>query len=1005
VAFLASTAWGRVFPAGDLNRDCVVDVHDLRLFCAHWIDPTPPLQDLAAGPPLTLADFDVIAENWRRTTPPVVINEIVAINTSAEPLGPGELLDEDGQDSDWLELHNVSTRPVDLSGWFLTDDPNMPTRWAIPAGVILEPGEYRIIFASGNNRRTADGELHTDFKLAGAGEYLALVMPDGQTTAHAYRSAQFAPGRFGYPPQRPGTAYGLVDGDTDVERYFLRPTPGAPNGTPSLGFVADLQVTPPRGFYDGPIDVTLRCDTPGATIYYTLDGSPPDPNAAALYTGPIPVTEHAVLRAAAYKPGTIASRVTTHTYLVGADDAIKSLPVVSLVGDDSQTFYMPDGICAIQGGEYTSNYISWRPVQEGDYNNPMGHGRAYERPVSVEMLHADGTAGFQADCGIRVSGSTYTRSRYRLNSKFSFRLYFRDEYGLDWLEYPFIPSAPVRRFQHIVLRAGQSDRTNPFIKDELGRRLHRDMGSAACNGTFVNLFINGRYQGYYNPCERIDEEMFQEQYHLEGDWDVIHNWRPEDDDYDWQPGDPVDRPYRFEARDGDRLHMEALLDYVLSHNLADPNHYAAVADRLDIPQFVDYLVLEGYCNHGDWPHNNWTAARWRGPGPMGRWRFYVWDIEHTFGSNWLNGPFKTPSSSGNTQVIGILYENLRANADFRQLFADRVQRHFFNGGVLQPDHVIARYEELRAVMAGVLPNMSTYIPDIWAPRRPAIALESLESKGLFTFEGPRPAINGAPMLDGRVQPGDLLTLTNPHGSGTIYYALDGTDPRRSASRIEPSAPPEPTGHVVWEYWLNIPGTRIDDLISAAGFPDSPTGSETIDRLETPYRWNDNYGSRVRGYLYPPETGTYTFWLASDDHGRLYLSNDDNPGSAVLVASVSGWTRPYEWDKYTSQQSAPHPTRSRPTLLRGSPPEGRHRRRSSDGRLVGSRPGSRNHRRPIPGRIPPARRNPANRRWRPRVRRPDHPDRNRPPPRPHPRRDPMERPGRSRLCHRPDACHQ
>ena len=50
-----------------------------------------------------------------------------------------------------------------------------------------------------------------------------------------------------------------------------------------------------------------------------------------------------------------------------------------------------------------------------------------------------------------------------------------------------------------------------------------------------------------------------------------------------------------------------------------------------------------------------------------------------------------------------------------------------------------------------------------------------------------------------------------------------------------------------------------------------------------------YGTHVRGYLYPPQTGSYTFWIASDDQSQLWLSTDENPVNAVQIASVPGWT--------------------------------------------------------------------------------------------------------------------
>ena len=67
---------------------------------------------------------------------------------------------------------------------------------------------------------------------------------------------------------------------------------------------------------------------------------------------------------------------------------------------------------------------------------------------------------------------------------------------------------------------------------------------------------------------------------------------------------------------------------------------------------------------------------------------------------------------------------------------------------------------------------------------------------------------------------------------------------------------------------------------------------------------DDYGSRIRGYLYPPATGKYTFWIAGDDHCQLRLSTDGTPANVELVAEVVGWTNPRQWDKFTEQESAP-----------------------------------------------------------------------------------------------------
>ncbi|MFT5121966.1 MAG: hypothetical protein ACI97B_000591 [Verrucomicrobiales bacterium] len=148
--------------------------------------------------------------------PEVVINEFVAVNELGHQ-------DEDNAYSDWIELFNPSDDPVNLDGWFLTDDAGELDKWRMPA-VTLASNAYLVIFASDKNRTNALSELHTNFRLAGDGEYLALVRPDGSTVEHDYDAA--------YPDQSSDQAYGLVREMVDLlpqgaEGRFLIPSDGS----------------------------------------------------------------------------------------------------------------------------------------------------------------------------------------------------------------------------------------------------------------------------------------------------------------------------------------------------------------------------------------------------------------------------------------------------------------------------------------------------------------------------------------------------------------------------------------------------------------------------------------------------------------------------------------------------------------------------------------------------------------------------------------------------------
>ena len=91
---------------------------------------------------------------------------------------------------------------------------------------------------------------------------------------------------------------------------------------------------------------------------------------------------------------------------------------------------------------------------------------------------------------------------------------------------------------------------------------------------------------------------------------------------------------------------------------------------------------------------------------------------------------------------------------------------------------------------------------------------------------------------------------------------------------------QPTGEILFEYWMNVGGTAISDLTGLDAYPDSPDDGELRAQFDGPVDWADNYGARARGYLYPPADGDYTFWIAGDDAQQLFLSTDADPANAA-----------------------------------------------------------------------------------------------------------------------------
>jgi regulation of enolase protein 1 (concanavalin A-like superfamily) len=121
----------------------------------------------------------------------------------------------------------------------------------------------------------------------------------------------------------------------------------------------------------------------------------------------------------------------------------------------------------------------------------------------------------------------------------------------------------------------------------------------------------------------------------------------------------------------------------------------------------------------------------------------------------------------------------------------------------------------------------------------------------------------------------------------------------------PLATPAQSIGLLREVWENIDGEGLAGLLASPDFPNNPSSRNYVtDLFESPTDVLDRYGQRMHGYVVPPLTGDYTFWIATDDQGALYLGTDENPATARLIAQVNGWTPPRQWEVESNQRSAP-----------------------------------------------------------------------------------------------------
>ena len=182
------------------------------------------------------------------------------------------------------------------------------------------------------------------------------------------------------------------------------------------------------------------------------------------------------------------------------------------------------------------------------------------------------------------------------------------------------------------------------------------------------------------------------------------------------------------------------------------------------------------------------------------------------------------------------------------------------------------------ITASVLPVNASNPTLKWTTSNPAIA--TVNSSGLVTGMSAGKANITATSSDGSNKSGSSLVTVN--AVPTICSA---------------------TGNISYQVWKNIGSSySISSLTGNVNYPDNPSSSALITSMEASPTLATAFGSRIVGYICAPATGSYTFWIASDNLGELWLSTNDQPTSKVRIAYHNGFTASRQWNKYATQKS-------------------------------------------------------------------------------------------------------
>ena len=566
-------------------------------------------------------------------TAQVVINEFSCSNYSLNVAGNNE---------DFVELFNETAAPIDLGGWYMSDDIDDPTKFEIPAGTVVPPNGFLTIICSGEAQAGnlyGGGYLNTNFRIHQCKDESVVLADATGSIVESY-------------------TYGTDISTNQEDHSWARSADGAgdwkvctdptPNGTnaPSVAAMYDGYAPMPvmseaPGYHAGAFSLDISAAA-GMDIYYTFDGYKPTVTGLS-YSVPIALFETTVIRAMAVDPtGVLApSFVETNTYFFGDDQ--HTIRVVS---------------------------VSGAGLEDGAWNG--------DEPMHIEFFNEDGSFWVEAEGDSNEHGNDSNAYPQK-----GFDYITRDQMGYDdVVDAELFHLADRGKFQRLIFKAAAND-NYPFsggahVRDAYCQTLSgvADLHLDERTNESCVLYINGQYWGVYEYREKVDDSDFTNKYYDQGRYDIdfLKTWGGTWTEYG-NGGDWYD-----------------LVDFITGNDMTVDANYQQAVSELNEMSLIDYFILNSYVVCADWL--NWNTAWWRGRNPDGdgrRWRYALWDLDNTFGhgANYTGLPdtgseadpcnpenMGDVGGQGHIPVLNALMENETFWATYINRWADLGNTHF-----------------------------------------------------------------------------------------------------------------------------------------------------------------------------------------------------------------------------------------------------------------------------------------------------------------------------------------
>ena len=622
------------------------------------------------------------------------INEIMSKNDTS-------IRDNDGDFSDWIELYNSSNNPINLNGYYLSDNPEIPLKWSF-GQVIVDPDSFIIVYASDKNRNISLNDLHTNFKIKSSGETLILSDENGNMIDSIFTG--LIPSDFSKGRQPDGS---------DKWVFFENITPGKQNssdGVEVLKLIDPPLFSDKGGFYKNPVNLSLSLENSDETlIFYSLNGTEPSIN----YIQPINITSTTVVRTQAFDPeNDKKSKIITETFFID-EDIDHTLPIISISANPND-LYGDDGILEEE------NFV-WGP------NNALID---VEIPANIEMYeNGNGNLAFNHRIGLELfgSGSAYEPQK-------SLAIYFRSRYDVGELNYKLFPNSPISEYESFILRNSGNDMYSTHIRDALTVSLLDENTNLDYQQLRpVNIFLNGEYYGILNMREKINEHFIE------------HHHFVTKENLDLLSYKEVQQPVIIH---GDMNQYTDLLIYLHNKDLDEKDSYPYIADIIDIENFIEYQIMQIYVGNIDWPGNN--QKFWKSKYEDSKWRWIIFDTDTGYGlwdEWWQDGKigftvnhFNHATSVGyegggwpNPPFSTYIFRKLLENESFKNQFINRFL-DLLNTR-LSSTNVVSKIDSLLNNIESSLPrHLNRW--DVWEDDLPEIHEYEIEKLKRFAVNRP-----------------------------------------------------------------------------------------------------------------------------------------------------------------------------------------------------------------------------------------------------------------------------